>query len=95
VAGPARFVHDRLTPGHLGLEVTTLLALTAVGGFTFFALGDLLDEGRRVLPGDVRAFDLARAMHVPAVERAVAVLTDVGSFPSSPRSRSRPRAGPC
>jgi hypothetical protein len=28
-------VSDRLTPGQLGLEFTTLLALACVGGFTF------------------------------------------------------------
>ena len=31
--GPARFVWDRLTPGDLGLELTTLLAVAAVGAF--------------------------------------------------------------
>ena len=48
---PARFVWNRFTPGELGLEVTTLLALAAVGSFTFFLLGSELDErdaaGRR------------------------------------------------
>ncbi len=36
----ARFSADRLTPGNLGLELTTLLALLAVGTFTFFLLGE-------------------------------------------------------
>ena len=32
---PARFVWDRVTPGDLGLELTTLLAVAAVGAFVF------------------------------------------------------------
>lgn len=79
--GPARFVSNRLTPGDLGLELTTLLAFAAVGGFGFFAIADLLDAGRRVLPGDDRAFEIARMLHAQAAERVVAVLTDVGSLP--------------
>ena len=36
----------RVTPGNLGLELTTLLALAAVGAFSFFLLGDIvLNEG--------------------------------------------------
>ncbi len=34
--GPARFLLARLTPGQLGLELTTLLAIAAVGSFAFF-----------------------------------------------------------
>ena len=35
---PARFLWARLTPGGLGLELTTLLAIGAVGGYVFFGL---------------------------------------------------------
>src|SRR4051794_22570309 len=38
----ARFSLERLTPGNLGLELTTLLALFAVGAFGFFAIGQLV-----------------------------------------------------
>ena len=41
---PARFVWNRFTPGDLGLEVTTLLAIAAVGSFVFFLLADGLAE---------------------------------------------------
>lgn len=33
--GPARFLWNRVTPGDLGLELTTLLAVVAAGGYTF------------------------------------------------------------
>ena len=36
LSGPARFAWNRLTPGNLGLELTTLLAVAAVGSFAFF-----------------------------------------------------------
>ncbi|WP_320670998.1 DedA family protein [Patulibacter defluvii] len=49
--GPARFVWARITPGDLGLEVTTLLAIVAVGAFAFFGLHDVL-EGRPTTRGD-------------------------------------------
>jgi membrane protein DedA with SNARE-associated domain/membrane-associated phospholipid phosphatase len=38
----ARFSADRLTPGNLGLELTTMLALLAVGTFSFVLLGDIV-----------------------------------------------------
>jgi undecaprenyl-diphosphatase len=34
---PRRFLWNRVTPGDLGLEVTTLAAVAAVGSFAFFA----------------------------------------------------------
>ena len=55
---PARFVWNRLTPGDLGLEVTTLLAIAAVGSFVFFLLADGLSE-RDLLVGDRVAADIA------------------------------------
>ena len=52
LARPARFVWDRLTPGELGLELTTLLAVAAVGSFVFFGYLIAIDpvdraDGRR------------------------------------------------
>jgi undecaprenyl-diphosphatase len=76
----ARFGIDRLTPGDLGLELTTLLALFAVGAFTFFVVGDLASE-----PGipriDREAGILAgRLASDPLIEIAK-VVTDIGSLP--------------
>src|SRR6185503_4098721 len=34
---PARFVWDRVTPGDLGLELTTLFAVAAVGAYAYVA----------------------------------------------------------
>jgi len=77
---PARFLYHRLTPGGLGLELTTLLALAAVGGFAYLLLRDRL-EGRAVLPLDREAFMVADALYAPTAERIVEVATELGSLP--------------
>ena len=49
--GPLRFFIGRLTPGQLGLELTTLLAIAAVGSFAYFGYWILLSGA------DAAAFD--------------------------------------
>jgi undecaprenyl-diphosphatase len=74
----ARFGEDRLTPGNLGLELTTLLALLAVGGFTFFALGEVV-----LAPGEPRidqaAADVADALYSQPLVDLAKVVTELGS----------------
>jgi undecaprenyl-diphosphatase len=77
---PARFVWNRFTPGELGLEVTTLLALAAVGSFTFFLLGSELDE-RSLLVGDRVAADVAERIYSDPVKDVLVWVTALGSFP--------------
>jgi membrane protein DedA with SNARE-associated domain/membrane-associated phospholipid phosphatase len=77
---PARFVWSRLTPGDLGLEVTTLLALAAVGSFTFFLLGSELDE-QTLLFGDRVAFDVGESLYSEPVKDVVVWITALGSLP--------------
>lgn len=79
--GPARFLYERLTPGQLGLELTTLLALLVVGAFAYVLLAGAVDEGREFLPGDGQAFSIARTLDFAPAERTLAVLTELGSLP--------------
>ncbi len=76
----ARFGQARVTPGNLGLELTTLLALALVGGFSFLLLGDLV-----LLPGEPRidrwAADLADRLRMDQLVSVVKVLTHIGSSP--------------
>ncbi len=76
----ARFGLHRLTPGHLGLELTTLLALFAVGSFSFVLLGQMERE-----PGEPRlddmAADVAAGLRFEPLTSIVKVLTDLGSSP--------------
>jgi undecaprenyl-diphosphatase len=44
LSGPAKFAWHRLTPGGIGLEVTTLVAVAGVGAFAFFAVESFLDH---------------------------------------------------
>jgi membrane protein DedA with SNARE-associated domain len=77
----ARFSADRLTPGNLGLELTTMLALLAVGSFSFFLLGDIVLQ-----PGEPRidrwAADLADRLKMDALvnlAKAVSLLGSLGA----------------
>jgi undecaprenyl-diphosphatase len=75
----ARFGVARLTPGELGLEFTTLLALFAVGAFTFFFAGDIASQ-----PGtphiDQLAADLAERLTMDALVDVAKVVTYLGSL---------------
>lgn len=80
VAGPVRFAWNRLTPGQLGLELTTLLAVVGVGSFTFFGYIIVLQD-RATTPGDMRAFDLVVRVHSDVVVDLAKLLTWLGSAP--------------
>ena len=64
---PARFVWDRVTPGDLGLELTTLFAVAGVGAFVF--VWDLvrIEQDNGLLAGDAA---VAAAGRPPAHGRA-------------------------
>jgi membrane-associated phospholipid phosphatase len=76
----ARFGRGRLTPGMLGLEFTTLLALLAVGGFTFFFVGHLVLETPEPRI-DRAAADVAERLFAQPLVDVAKVVTEIGSFP--------------
>jgi undecaprenyl-diphosphatase len=76
----ARFGWDRLTPGHLGLELTTFLALLAVGAFVFFILGDVAAEPA-VPRLDRMGADVAEDLHMDWLVDVAQVVTALGSLP--------------
>jgi len=77
---PARFVWDRVTPGDLGLELTTLLAVARVGGFVFGGCASLLTHVATT-PGDVRAFHIADDLRSGAAVSIARVVTWLGALP--------------
>jgi membrane protein DedA with SNARE-associated domain/membrane-associated phospholipid phosphatase len=78
--GPARFVWDRVTPGDLGLEFTTLVAVAGVGAFVF--VWDLVGvEQRGLLAGDGMSLRLADRLHADAAVSVAKVVTALGSLP--------------
>ena len=77
---PARFVWRRLTPGELGLEVTTLLAVLGVASFTFFANARVAHRtGVGIFDAD--GLRLADRLASDAVIDVIAVATHLGSLP--------------
>lgn len=78
-ATPARFVWNRFTPGDLGLEVTTLLALAAVGSFAFALIGSEVTAGG-LSTVDRWAFDVADELHSEPLEDVAVGVTALGAF---------------
>jgi membrane-associated phospholipid phosphatase len=77
---PAQFVWNRFTPGELGLEITTLLSLAAVGIFTFALLGDA-PEAMTQERFDDMAFDIADSLYSEPIKDVLVWVTALGSFP--------------
>jgi membrane protein DedA with SNARE-associated domain len=79
VAAAADFVLERFTPGNLGLELTTLLALLAVGSFTVVLVGEAVTA-----PGTPRvdrwAFDIADSLRMDPLASLAKAVTALGSF---------------
>ena len=77
---PARFVWDRVTPGDLGLEFTTLMAVASVGSFLF--IGNIISlQSKTRLAGDTMALNLADDLYSSTgvdIAKAISVL---GSLP--------------
>jgi membrane protein DedA with SNARE-associated domain/membrane-associated phospholipid phosphatase len=76
--GVARFSWARLTPGGLGLELTTLLALFAVGAYAFFLIGDMQGDGLTGL--DDAASRLAHSTYDPTLADIAKVVSALGSL---------------
>ena len=77
-AAVADFTFERFTPGNLGLELTTLLALAAVGGFTVVLVGDVV-----LAPGTPRidcwVFDIADRLQMSVLVSVAKAVTVLGS----------------
>jgi undecaprenyl-diphosphatase len=79
---PLRFIGQRLTPGGLGIELTTLLAIGSVCGFLFGLYIDLVTNGSSPLtPGDEVARDVARDIQSEFLTAFAKVITVFGSWP--------------
>ena len=77
---PRRFVWNRITPGELGLEFTTLSAILAVGAFVFMAYAMALAD-QPLAPGDERTLTWADKLYDPTVVDVAKVVTALGSLP--------------
>ena len=78
-----RFGWNRLTPGDLGLELTSTLAVAVGGVYVFvFLASELSGHVRRVLPLDHTAASIANGIRTHTLDDVVKVLTDIGAFPT-------------
>jgi undecaprenyl-diphosphatase len=81
LAGPARFAWERLTPGQLGLELTTLLAIASVGSFVFVGYLIVLDPVTTLTPGDLRGAHWSVALQTHWLDQLAQALTLLGTLP--------------
>jgi membrane protein DedA with SNARE-associated domain/membrane-associated phospholipid phosphatase len=79
MVGPLRFLWQRLTPGDLGLELTSQAAVAGVGAFIFTGLTVVVSDGD-VADFDPSAFDVAGSLRTAWLTDVVKVLTDLGSL---------------
>jgi membrane-associated phospholipid phosphatase len=76
---PARFVIGRVTPGGLGLELTTLVAVLAVAVYLVVALTVVVVADAGPTPGDRSAADLVADLREPWLTDAAKAVTQLGS----------------
>ena len=79
VAPPLRFLGQRLTPGELGIELTTLATVAAVGIYLVVLQINLL-ETDALLPGDSAALDIARDIESGFLTTIAYILRVIGSL---------------
>jgi len=77
-----RFLWERLTPGALGLEFTTALAVTAVAIYAFVAYTvSFADNPQLLTPADSSLLKLADRTRVSGLVDVIKVYTGLGSLP--------------
>jgi membrane protein DedA with SNARE-associated domain/membrane-associated phospholipid phosphatase len=76
-----RFLWERLTPGGLGLELTTALAVGGVGLYVFGLYVMLLSGDPGPTPLDRELLDLGDQMRSAALVDVAKIVTGFGSFP--------------
>ena len=83
VAVQARFIWNRLTPGQLGLELTSALAVAGAGTYVFVLLTSVVSADPEATRLDRQSFDAAHHLRTSAAVHIVKVVTAFGAFPSA------------
>ncbi len=78
----ARFLAGRVTPGDLGLELTTALAALAVGSYICIAYGMLVADQPGPTVGDTTAFDFCDRITATWLIDIAKAVTLLGSTPA-------------
>ncbi len=77
-----RFTWNRLTPGGLGLEFTTLIAVLSVSLFALIGYAFLLTDDPGPTPGDQQAIDIVDSLRTDWLTDLAEVFTALGSAPA-------------
>ncbi|MBM3667051.1 MAG: phosphatase PAP2 family protein [Actinobacteria bacterium] len=75
-----KFLWQRLTPGDLGLEFTTLMAVLLVGLFVLIAYWSIVSMNPGPTPGDTTAYDLSEGLASGWLEDLAKEITALGSL---------------
>jgi membrane protein DedA with SNARE-associated domain/membrane-associated phospholipid phosphatase len=78
-----RFLYDRVSPGTLGLELTTLVAIAGVGIFVFVAYLTVLNGDPGPTPLDTELLDLGDRIRNDMLVDVAKVVTELGAFPTA------------
>ena len=78
---PARFVADRLMPGELGLELTTLVAAGGVGAFFYIAYLMHFADSFTPTPFDNDLLDLADRLYTDTLVDVAKLVSNLGALP--------------
>jgi undecaprenyl-diphosphatase len=77
-----RFLWRRLTPGQLGLEFTTTMAVAVAGAYAFIFYASILaDDPNKIFPLDNTAFDVADRLRTNLLTDLAKMVTIAGTFP--------------
>ncbi len=82
VAPEARFIWNRITPGELGLELTTTLAIGGVGLYVFALYVVILSGDPGLTPFDQQFLDLSADVRSPTLTDIAKGLSDLGALPT-------------
>ena len=77
-----RFAFDRISPGGLGLELTTLAAIAGVGIFVFVAYLVEVNGDPGPTPLDAELLDLGDRIRNDMLVDVAKLVTDLGAFPT-------------
>ena len=81
VVPPLRFFWQRLTPGGLGIEFTTCVAVAAVGWYAFIAYGVYVADHPGPTPADETFLRWADDTRMEWLVSVIKVFTELGSLP--------------
>lgn len=80
IAPPLRFAIARLSPGELGIELTTLLAVAAVSIYMVVLQVNLIETGSSLITGDQGALEIVRNIENGTLTALAKALSFLGTF---------------